>query len=370
MWYVKYLMWLMQIIMIPYNWLMSLFKHQNTFATKIIGTGCYRPLKHMCNKEIVNELNKNELQEKYQREIDKGRIPQNSKMDIVDFIKYHYGLSGRYRANSTETNSFMGAEACKGAMRAANITKDDIDLLIYAAASMDEIIPDTSAKVHKLLGLEGIPSFTVHSTCISFMHAMNAANAFIESGTYRTIMIVSPEKLTSTTNANDTKTHVIMGDIAAAVILQRAPIDSESKVVSTKFATFGEFSDQIKCNIGNIMHPCTGKYSKEDFYFQTESVSLVQQVPLLVRQFLSNLTMNYSHVVIHQPSKIALSHAFQVFDKKMVTETFDTIGNCAGATIPYNLHMLVTSGELKRGENILIVGLGAGLGVGCINVCY
>lgn len=355
--------------MYPYHLIYSLFSNESLFSTKIIGTGCYLPEKCISNEDLITEINNDELQQKYDREVSYGRI--NKGLTLAEFISKHYGIYHRYRANDKETNSFMGAEACKNALKSANMTIDNIDLLLYAAASMDEIIPDTSTRIHNILKLNDVPSFTIHSTCISFMHAMNVADAFIKNGTYRTIMIISPEKLSLTTNPNDIKTHVIMGDLASAVILQRNNTSElSSHIISTEFATYGSFSDKIKCNVGNIMHPCTNNYCKEDYYFKTESMSLVNQLPSLVAKFLSRLVVHYDHIVIHQPSKIAVDHAKQMFDDKIIVETFDKIGNCAAATIPYNLHTLISNGKVKRGETILIVGLGAGIGVGCINLRY
>jgi 3-oxoacyl-[acyl-carrier-protein] synthase-3 len=327
--------------------------------TKIIGSGIYLPEKYVNNKELLSS-------------IDIGEISKRNKdnKNPEQFITDYYGISGRYIASDYETNSYMGVQAVKSAIKSANIETQQIDLLIYASTSIDKAIPDTSTHIHNLLGMNATPSMSVHSTCLSFLHALNVANSFIKSSTYKTICIVSSEKPTVFANPSDPKTCTTLGDMAAAIIVQATTNDS-SKINYSKFSTYSELSSMIELDIGNSRHSVNKPYTKEDFYFRiNDSKSLIQKVPSLFRNFFSVLFLNYKYVVTHQPSSIAVTHAQEIFGKDKVCQSFEQIGNIVAASIPYNLHQLLNSNKVKRGDEILLVGVGAGLGIGAINFVY
>lgn len=329
-------------------------------TSKIVGTGIYVPEKYVDNKELLDIINVDEVNK---------RNRDNKKPE--QFITDYYGISGRYIASEHESNSFMGGEAIKRALKSANIDIGQIDLLIYASTSIDKAIPDTSTRIHNLLGMNATPSMSVHSTCLSFLHGLNVANSFIKSSMYKTICIVSSEKPTVFANPSDPKTCTTLGDMAAAVIVQ-ATSDEASEINYSKFNTYSELCSMIELNIGNSRHCIDKPYTKEDFYFGiNNSKSLIKKVPSLFKNFLSTLLFsNYKYVVTHQPSKIAIDHAEEIFGKDKVCQSFEQIGNVVAASIPYNLHQLLNSNKVKRGEEILLVGVGAGLGIGAMNIIY
>ena len=179
-------------------------------------------------------------------------------------------------------------EAIKNACSDAEIELSDIDLIINASGTFDEIIPDTSVKIHKLLGLNNGSSFSIHSTCMSFMYALNVADSLIKSDEkMKTIVIVSSEKTSLTTNPDEPKTHLILGDMASAIVLQKEKIQNNisfdqymnmSKISNSKFKTYSSYCDYIKCATGNIRHPSDPTYDKSDYYFKMDSFNLLGQI--------------------------------------------------------------------------------------------
>ena len=334
--------------------------NKGKITTKIIGTGIYVPEKYMDNKELLNIINVDELTKR-----------TKSDKNPEKFISDYYGINGRYIASIQESNSFMGGEAIKHALKAASISIEQVDLLIYASTSIDKSIPDTSTRIHNLLGMNATPSMSVHSTCLSFLHGLNVANGFIKSSMYKTICIVSSEKPSVFANPSDPKTCTTLGDMAAAVIVQ-ATTEEASEINYSKFNTYSELCSTIELNIGNSRHSIDKPYAKEDFYFGiNNSKSLIKKVPTLFKNFFSTLLFsNYKYVVTHQPSKIAIDHAEEIFGKEKVCQSFEKVGNVVAASIPYNLHQLLNSNRVKRGEEILLVGVGAGLGIGAMNIVY
>ncbi len=334
--------------------------NKDKITTKIIGTGIYTPEKYVNNKDLLEFINGREVN---------ARNKDNKSPE--QFISDYYGINGRYIASVKETNSFMGTQAIKRALQSANIDIRQVDLLIYASTSIDKVIPDTSTRIHNLLGMDATPSMSVHSTCLSFLHGLNVANAFIKSGTYKTICIVSSEKPSTFADPSDPKTCTTLGDMAAAVIVQATSGES-SEINFSKFNTYSELCSTIELDIGNLRHSIDKPYTKEDFYFKiNNSRSLIKKVPVLFKNFFFTLMgSNYKYVVMHQPSKIAIDHAKEIFGKDKVCQSFERIGNVVAASIPYNLHQLLISGKVKRGEEFLLVGVGAGLGIGVMNIVY
>jgi len=266
----------------------------------------------------------------------------------------------------------MAAQSIKKACSNANIELSDIDLLINASTSFDEAIPDTSTKIHKLLGLKNVHCFSIHSSCLSSLTAIDIANNLIESNinNYNIIVIVASEKSSLSINPNDPKTYCILGDMAAAVILKRDTTNS-SKILNSKFVTFSEYSDCIKCNLGNIRHPSMKDFNSDDFYFKMDSFNLMNNIPEIFYNFASTLIFNdYKYVVVHQPSKFAINHVKDMIDKNKIIETFQDIGNCVSASLLYNLHYLLENKKINRGDKILLFGMGAGINIGAITLIY
>jgi 3-oxoacyl-[acyl-carrier-protein] synthase III len=110
--FLKYLLILVKALLYP----LRLFLHSTPkkYTSKIIGTGCYLPKKYVTNKELLQNMNLEELQKKFDRSVEKGSI--NADCTLEEFITKYYHISGRYCADETETNSYMGAQAIRNAV--------------------------------------------------------------------------------------------------------------------------------------------------------------------------------------------------------------------------------------------------------------
>ena len=341
------------------------------YEVKITGVGRYLPGDPINNTEIVKMI-----QERGGGEIlEKKRVWLSEKhgeeWSLEDVISNYYGIETRHWAAKNETGAQMAAEAAKIALAKAHLDASQISAVYYAAASFDKAIPDTGVFLHRELGMSRVPVHTTHSTCISFLHAMNNAIAQIESGRYEHIMVVSAEKTNFSLNPRDPKSFVIIGDAAAAVILSRSDNPDTSYVSQTHFSTYSTLAECVTMPLGNNFHPSQMEDPRAASMFRMDTKMLLEKVPGLAKDFLKlSGGQEYKFVVAHQPSQVAVEHLYQMFPKKRIVETFSQIGNCVAATIPYNLVTLVESGELNRGDRILLVGTGAGLGLGAIELAF
>ena len=366
---------LIKIILYPFKFFYHFInnkKDTSTYGSKIIGTGCYLPKNKIDNKLLLDTINQDKLKEKMNKYINKNKKNIDTNLSLDNFITKYYGINSRYKANDKETNSYMASQAILNACNNANISLDEIDLIINASASMDYCIPDTSINIHKLLNLKKpIPCFSVHSTCTSSLNAINIANSFILSKTYKTIVIVASEKTSNCLDSNDPTTYCIFGDLASAIIIRGLEIttNNKSNITNYKYATFCEFSDDIQYDLGMIKHPNINIDKK--YYFKLNTFSLKNKLVDIAKNFYKEIfLMDYDKVIIHQPSLYAINHIKQVFGDKKVIETFNDVGNCISASLLYNIHKAIIDNKIKRNDKILLYSMGAGVGIGFCNLIY
>ena len=121
----------------------------------------------------------------------------------------------------------MGALAIKEAVGG----KNKPDLIINASGVPKQVIPDTSVFMQKELGYSGIPSFSVHATCLSFIVALNTAETFITTGTYSKILIITADRGTRGRNFNEPESAALLGDAAAAIVIEKANKSDQSELI-------------------------------------------------------------------------------------------------------------------------------------------
>ncbi|MEI6758196.1 MAG: 3-oxoacyl-[acyl-carrier-protein] synthase III C-terminal domain-containing protein [Chlorobium sp.] len=292
------------------------------------------------------------------------------------WIERRNGVRER-RMVTTETASFMAAEAAREALHEAALQPDQLDLIINASGTAEQAIPDTSALIQRQLGLgsSGIPAMSVHTTCLSFITALETAAHFLHTGRYRRILIVSADISSCGTNPKEPESATLMGDAAAAVIVTR-PVEGERSAIH--HAHFKTYSDgapftSIKGG-GSARHPAKAGHNPEDDLFHMDGSSVLRLVRGIDETFLEELAPGLSTslldldlVVPHQSSKVGL-HMLQRYGwpEKKIMQTLDTLGNCVAASIPVTLYQAVRDGNLQRDHKLLIIGTGAGLSIGGI----
>ena len=148
----------------------------------------------------------------------------------ADWIRSRAGVYER-RVSNIDVDE-MAAIAVKKAIG----KKNKPDLIINASGVPKQVIPDTSIFIQKQLGYSGIPSFSVHATCLSFLVALNIASNFIKSKQYCRIVIVSSDRGTCGRNFNEPESAALLGDAAAAVYIE--PIASNSGLLSYSMETY------------------------------------------------------------------------------------------------------------------------------------
>lgn len=299
-----------------------------------------------------------------------------TRMDLEPgFIETRSGVAFRHFAGPGESNSTLGAKALQQALDRAGMAFEDLDLLLNASGSYDYPIPDTACLIQRALGKgdSGVPCFTIDATCLSFLSALDVAAAFLASGRYRRIAIVSSEVASRSLNYQEWESASLLGDGAAAAIVEARP-GSGSALLSARMETYGSgaFHTYVAGG-GNVRHPLQDDVQPEEYTFAMNGLAVLTTAFRRLRgfnkQLFAGLDFSLQEVdlfVPHQASGVALEKAQQLFrlrDDQFVAN-LHTHGNCIAASIPMALFDALEAGRLQRGMRVCLLGTGAGLSLG------
>ncbi len=286
----------------------------------------------------------------------------------VQWIEGRTGVLQRHIADEDESMATMaataGAEALDG---------ERPDLIINASLTPIQLIPDSSVFVQKELGFEGIPSFSVHATCMSFAVGLHTAGALVTAGAYRRVLVVSSEQGSVCRDFEHPESAALIGDGAAAAVIEPTPTGESSELLSWAMSTWPEGSDLAELRgCGTRRHPNDPRTEPGDNLFRMRGPRIykmaVTKVDELVEALLDQANMTrdaIDWVVPHQPSGPGLGAVSSRFGfaEDRVVNIISEYGNCIAASIPMALHTAIASGRLQRGQTFMLLGTGAGLSV-------
>ena len=306
-------------------------------ASKIIGTGGYLPEKILTNFDLEKSI------------------------DTTDeWIKSRTGITQRHIAAVDEFTSHLGYKDSLDDINSANISKDDIDLVITCTNTPDNSFPSTANKIQGYLALKNVPSFDLQAICSGFIYGLQVADSMIKSGKYKTILLICADKMSSILDWQDRKTCVLFGDGAGAVILQAS--DSNSGIIDCDIFSDGSLCDMLYTNGGVST---TGRSGVVQMAGPEVFKKAVEKMPESVYNILkkNNLTLNdVTYIIPHQANLRIINNMINQFgiDSNKVVVTLDKHANCSAASIPLALAQLQLTGGVKSGDILVFTAFGAG----------
>jgi 3-oxoacyl-[acyl-carrier-protein] synthase III len=286
------------------------------------------------------------------------------------------GMKTRYYANSTERASYMGARAVERALKEANLTLDDIDLLVCASGTMEMPIPYSAALIHKELNPKRpLPAFDINSTCLSFFTALDTVSYLIEASRYRNVVIVSSEISSIGLNYNDLESASLFGDGAAAVVVSKSQDTDTCGIIASKMNTYSEGWNHCMIPGGGTGYPpqqwIEGDHANFQFHMNGRGVFklALQVLPDFLKDLLLQGQTRLEEIDVVIPHQASLS-AMSILQKKLnikseqIINIIEDFGNMIAASIPMAFHQAIKSGKLKRGNRVLLLGTSAGVSVG------
>ena len=316
------------------------------FDIKISGTGIYLPPRVETSEELVTKINK-----------------------PVDWIHQKAGVFER-RVSDIDVDK-MGAIAGKEALN----NGPPPDLIINASGVPKQTIPDTSTFFQKEMGFDGIPSFSIHCTCLSFIAALHTASSLIHSKSYKRILIISSDRGTVGRNFKEPESACLLGDGAAAVLVEPSDTKDSGQFLYHTMNTWPSGTELTEVRGGGTRkHPLDPNTSRNDNLFSMDGPAVYKIARKEVyRMLLKTLKetglkrQSIDWVVPHQASKKAVEAYSTIggFEKEKVLETVSRFGNCVAASVPMTLVMAIKDDQIRRNDLVMLIGTGAGLSAAC-----
>ena len=274
----------------------------------------------------------------------------------------------RERRIAEEPMDVMAAKAATEALGG-----EPPDCILNASATPLQLIPDSAPFILQSLGMDGIPSWSIHSTCLSFSVALNTAAALIHAGTFKRILVVSSEAGTPFRDFEQPESAALFGDGAAAVVVEPTPEGESSEYIDWQMNTYPEGAEFTEFRGAGTKHPPNHptKTGPKDNLFQMKGAKVYRMARDKVTQNLKTL-FGRNHVtardidwfLLHQASGPAIDIAPQYgFENTKVVKIIQEYGNTIAASTPMVLAIAEKRKLLKRGDLLLLGGTGAGLSV-------
>ncbi len=278
----------------------------------------------------------------------------------------------RILKDKNKGSSDLGTAAVNRLLEKTNTRAEDIDLLICATATPDMLFPSTACLIANKIGAGNICAFDIMAACTGFLYALTTASKFIESGTYKKVIVVGCDKMSSIVDYTDRTTCVIFGDGAGAVLLE--PNFDGLGVQDTILRSNGGGGEFLHQKAGGSLHPASHKTvdAKEHFIYQDGQPvfkAAVKSMADVSEEIMkrNNLTADdVAWLVPHQANKRiidATSRRMGVGDEKVMLN-IEKYGNTTTGTIPLCLWDWET--KLKKGDNLILAAFGGGFTWGSI----
>ena len=278
----------------------------------------------------------------------------------------------RILKDKNKGSSDLGTAAVNGLLKKTNTRAEDIDLLICATATPDMLFPSTACLIANKIGARNICAFDIMAACSGFLYALTTASKFVESGTYKKVIVVGCDKMSSIVDYTDRTTCVIFGDGAGAVLLE--PNFDGLGIQDTILRSDGGGGEFLHQKAGGSLHPASHKTvdAREHFVYQDGQPvfkAAVKSMADVSEEIMkrNNLTSDdVAWLVPHQANKRiidATSRRMGVGDEKVMLN-IEKYGNTTTGTIPLCLWDWET--QLKKGDNLVLAAFGGGFTWGSI----
>lgn len=314
--------------------------------SRIVGTGSFLPSAPVTNDELAKRVDTSD-----------------------EWIRTRTGIRQRHLAAPGQTASDLALEASRNAIAAAGIDAGDIDLIIVATSTPDFVFPSTACLLQAKLGVKGCPAFDLQAVCSGFVYALATADKFIRSGQHRCALVVGAEVFSRILDWNDRGTCVLFGDGAGAVILRA---DSKPGIMGTILHADGAHAGILSvpgqvCG-GNVTgHPFLKMDGPAVFKF---AVRVLDEVAREVLEMCNVRVSDLDWLIPHQANvRILEATAKRLgIEPEKVVVTVDIHGNTSAASVPLALDVAVRDGRVKRGDKVMLQGVGGGFTWGAVLV--
>ncbi|ARD55706.1 beta-ketoacyl-ACP synthase III [Bacillus safensis] len=276
-----------------------------------------------------------------------------------EWIRTRTGIEERRIASDDVNTSHMALAAAKKALAAADVAAEDIDMILVATVTPDQAFPTVACMIQEQLGAHKACAMDISAACAGFMYGLVTGKQFIESGTYKHVLVVGVEKLSRITDWDDRNTAVLFGDGAGAAVLGEV---SEGKgILSFELGADGSGGKHLYLDEKDhtIMN------GREVFKFAVRQMG-ESSVNVIEKAGLSKEDVDF--LIPHQANIRIMEAARERLELPVekMSKTVHKYGNTSAASIPISLCEEIEAGKIHDGDVIVMVGFGGGLTWGAI----
>ena len=315
---------------------------------KILGTGSYLPAQRVTNEELARRVDTSD-----------------------EWITTRTGIKARHIAAEHEKTSDLAHAAAVAALDGAGVAASEIDLIIVATATPDMQFPAAATIVQQKLGVSGCPAFDVQAVCAGFVYAMATADAYIKSGMASKALVIGADTFSRIMDWSDRRTCVLFGDGAGAVVLGAS---DEAGIIHSKLHADGNYLSLLNTPAqiadGAI---CGTPFLQMDgqgvFKFAVRQLAAVADEVLQEAGYTAE---QIDWLVPHQANKriIDATAKHLGLPEEKIILTVQEHANTSAASIPLALDAGIKDGRIRRGQHLMMEGIGGGFAWGAMLVRY
>jgi 3-oxoacyl-[acyl-carrier-protein] synthase-3 len=286
-----------------------------------------------------------------------------------EWITTRTGIKQRHKAADNEYTSQFGTTATRMALERAGLKPEQLDIIICATTTPDQIMPSTGALIQAQIGATNAAGMDVFAACSGFLYGLTLVESMIRTGQVRYALVVGAEVLTKYVDYTDRGTCVIFGDGAGAAVL--GPVNSGSGILATKIKSDGRYEEQLYAPGGGTKLGTTHEtIDNRMHFFKMKGNELfkvaVRSMAEISTEMLdkAGLTVDDIDLVIpHQANQRitdAVASRLGVPEEKVYSNIAEH-GNTSSASIPIAMDECIESGRIKKGSTVLLTAFGGGV---------
>ena len=324
---------------------------QTLFGVSLVGSGSATPAQKITNDQLASRVETND-----------------------EWVHTRTGIRERRIIGSDESLSNLSTQAAKSAIEMAGWETDTVDMVLVATSTPDDLF-GIAPKIQAKLGATNAVAFDLTAACSGFLFALVTAAQYLQNGTFRRVIVIGADQLSSWMDWDDRRSCVLFGDGAGAVAIE-ATSNDENALIAFKLKSDGSRGECLSVpqakDFVNLVGPFKnqiGRFSTIQMNGQEVYKFAVREVPLLLKDVLGNCGISpdsLDWLLLHQANQRILNAVADRFSipKSKVLSNLENYGNTSAATIPIMLDEAVRDGRIKSNDLIAASGFGAGLSWG------
>ena len=285
-----------------------------------------------------------------------------------EWITSRTGIKQRRKAADDEYTSQFGVKAAQQTLERAGIDPLEIDLIICATTSPDQILPSTGCLIQAELGAHNAAAYDLFAACSGFLYGLTTVESMIRTGQIKYALVIGAEVLTKYVDYTDRSTCVIFGDGAGAALL--APVAEDKGILATKILSDGRFAEQLYSPGGGTrMKTTTETIESGQHFFKMKGNELfkiaVRSMTSISQEMLEKANYTKDDIKLFIPHQAnqritdAVAQKLGVEDS-VVYSNIEFHGNTSSASIPIALDECLREGKIKAGDLVLMASFGGG----------